>query len=273
MPSGPRPEDTLLEGARSSRGAPVHRASRFRHRWFSRRALLLHLTVIIVAPGCGLAGWWQADRALSGNGLSWVYSVEWPLFGVVAVAAWWQLVHEAPEAYRARKQRSTDGPSSASVHVTDAHGPAVPVVEAPIEPGVARLSTLLVAFVSFEFLLGFVAVFFVPVNRPSGWLPTSGKAIYLLHAAFGAVVAGAAVVLVVRTRSCGRAARVISWLGLTGVALAGGGGMLTVAQSLVRFLGLALMFLGPSLSVFSYAAPLMLKHGKSPFGPPAPDAP
>ena len=73
-------------------------------RWSSRRALLLHLAVAVVAPGCGLAGWWQATRALNGNGLSWVYSIEWPIFGLIAIAAWWQLVHEDPEAYEARKR-------------------------------------------------------------------------------------------------------------------------------------------------------------------------
>jgi hypothetical protein len=76
-----------------------------RQRWFSRRALLLHLTVILVAPACLLAAWWQATRALGGNTLSWFYSVEWPVFAVLAVVAWWHLIHEDPEAYRARKQR------------------------------------------------------------------------------------------------------------------------------------------------------------------------
>ncbi len=76
-----------------------------RQRWFSRRALLLHLTVVLIAPGCLVAAWWQATRALAGNGLSWFYSVEWPIFAVLAVGAWWHLIHEDPEAYRARKQR------------------------------------------------------------------------------------------------------------------------------------------------------------------------
>lgn len=78
-----------------------------RQRWFSRRALLLHLTVALVAPGCLVAAWWQATRALSGNGLSWFYSVEWPVFAVLAVVAWWHLIHEDPEAYKARKQVSS----------------------------------------------------------------------------------------------------------------------------------------------------------------------
>jgi integral membrane protein len=47
-------------------------AASVRRRWLSRRALLLHLEVLILAPACVVAGWWQATRALSGNELSWV---------------------------------------------------------------------------------------------------------------------------------------------------------------------------------------------------------
>jgi len=77
-------------------------------RWLSPRALLLHLAIAVFAPGCLVAGWWQATRALSGNGLSWFYSVEWPVFAVLGVVGWWQLVHEEPEVRRARKERGDD---------------------------------------------------------------------------------------------------------------------------------------------------------------------
>jgi hypothetical protein len=62
-----------------------------------------------VVPGCLLAGWWQVHRALSGNLLSYFYSLEWPLFAVLGVIGWWQLVHDvplphqAPEVARARR--------------------------------------------------------------------------------------------------------------------------------------------------------------------------
>jgi hypothetical protein len=45
-----------------------------------------------------LAGWWQVNRALSGNLLSYFYSIEWPIFAVLGVVAWWQLVHDQPLA-------------------------------------------------------------------------------------------------------------------------------------------------------------------------------
>jgi len=85
-----------------------------RQRWFSRRALFLHLAVGILVPGCLVAAWWQATRALGGNGLSWFYSVEWPVFAGLAIWGWWNLIHEDPEALRARKQRPPewDAPDS-----------------------------------------------------------------------------------------------------------------------------------------------------------------
>lgn len=57
---------------------------------------MLHLLLVTVVPGCLLAGWWQAHRALNGNLLSYFYSLEWPLFAVLGVIAWWQLVHDVP---------------------------------------------------------------------------------------------------------------------------------------------------------------------------------
>jgi hypothetical protein len=72
-------------------------------RWFRRRALVYHLLLLILAPGCLYAGWWQVHRAESGNTLSWLYAVEWPVFAVVAVIGWWQLIHEDPAAVDSRK--------------------------------------------------------------------------------------------------------------------------------------------------------------------------
>ncbi len=76
-----------------------------RQRWFSRRALALHLAILVWFPGCLVAGWWQVTRALGGNGLSYLYSVEWPVFAVVGVWGWWQLVHTDPETVGLRAQR------------------------------------------------------------------------------------------------------------------------------------------------------------------------
>jgi hypothetical protein len=65
-----------------------------RNRWLSGRAFVLHLLLITVVPACLLAGWWQVHRALSGNLLSYFYSVEWPIFAILGAVAWWQLIHD-----------------------------------------------------------------------------------------------------------------------------------------------------------------------------------
>lgn len=76
-----------------------------RDRWLSRRAITLHVAVVLWVPGCLFAGWWQVTRALDGNGLSYLYSVEWPVFAIVGVWMWWSLLHTDPDSVGARAQR------------------------------------------------------------------------------------------------------------------------------------------------------------------------
>ncbi len=78
-------------------------------RWLGPRALLLHLLLVVVAGGCLIAGWWQLHRALGGNGLSWFYTFEWPVFAGFAGFGWWQLLHEPPKArLERRRERHQD---------------------------------------------------------------------------------------------------------------------------------------------------------------------
>lgn len=76
-----------------------------RKRWFSRRALGLHLALAIWFPGCLIAGWWQATVAMAGNSLSYLYAVEWPAFAVFAVVVWWNLIHDDPDAVGSKALR------------------------------------------------------------------------------------------------------------------------------------------------------------------------
>ncbi len=76
-----------------------------RNRWLSRRAFGLHFLLVTVVPGCLFAGWWQVHRALSGNLISYFYSIEWPVFALLGVLAWWQLIHDV------RLEREYDEPS------------------------------------------------------------------------------------------------------------------------------------------------------------------
>jgi DNA-binding transcriptional regulator of glucitol operon len=74
-------------------------------RWFSGRAIALHTTVLIVVFACLALGWWQLERALSGNTLSWVYTFEWPFFAAYAIFMWWRLLHEEPGSERRSRSK------------------------------------------------------------------------------------------------------------------------------------------------------------------------
>ncbi len=64
---------------------------------------MLHVAFVVIASGCLIAGWWQVHRAMQGNTLSYLYSVEWPAFAVVAGIGWWQMFHDTPEDIAKRK--------------------------------------------------------------------------------------------------------------------------------------------------------------------------
>ena len=51
----------------------------------------LHLAALVFVPGCAVAAWWQINRAADGNQLSYLYSVMWPVFGLLGIAFWWML--------------------------------------------------------------------------------------------------------------------------------------------------------------------------------------
>ena len=65
--------------------------------WLSRRAIKLHVVILIVVPAFLALCLWQISRALGGNTLSWAYVFEWPLFAGYAVYMWWRFLHEAAE--------------------------------------------------------------------------------------------------------------------------------------------------------------------------------
>jgi hypothetical protein len=64
-----------------------------RERWLSKRAVSLHMAVLVFVPGCAVAAWWQINRAADGNQLSYLYSVMWPAFAVLGAVFWWVLIH------------------------------------------------------------------------------------------------------------------------------------------------------------------------------------
>lgn len=89
-----------------------------------------HGALAVWAPGCLLAGWWQATRAFDGNALSYLYSVEWPVLAVLGGIAWWNFVHDDPDSVgsrglrlRMRQSPSVDGTAEASQQWDDSGDP------------------------------------------------------------------------------------------------------------------------------------------------------
>ncbi|HYN93895.1 MAG TPA: hypothetical protein VES42_08605, partial [Pilimelia sp.] len=57
--------------------------------------LLRHGLAAALIGAFAALGWWQIRRAVSGNGLSWAYAVEWPVFAAFVAFLWWREVrHE-----------------------------------------------------------------------------------------------------------------------------------------------------------------------------------
>jgi len=256
--SGGAPADSA-DRSRKDRSA---RAASVRRRWLSRRALLLHLEVAVVAPGCAVAGWWQATRALSGNGLSWFYSVEWPVFALLAIWGWWHLLHEDPDAYRRRKARLTDGQEETTVESSSRADPGREGAGV-VDGSTVRLARALVALLAAEFVLGIAAVVVIPFSRPGGWVPAKGAAVYAAHASLGVVAVLGAIALLVRLRGAPHTAHVVGWLGLVSIVVAGAGGLLTEARSTVRFFGMALMLIGTAFAAFAYMIPTLLSSRRT----------
>jgi hypothetical protein len=73
---------TPAEGAVPESSGPVWRFL------IAPRWLGWHLLMVVSFWGMLWLGDWQLHRALAGNGLSWAYTFEWPLFAGFAVVFW-----------------------------------------------------------------------------------------------------------------------------------------------------------------------------------------
>lgn len=57
-------------------------------RFFTPAWLVRHALAVVLSVGFVALGWWQLERATGGNGLSWAYTFEWPLFALFVIALW-----------------------------------------------------------------------------------------------------------------------------------------------------------------------------------------
>lgn len=56
-------------------------------------ALKLHLTLTLGLGLCIAGFYFELNRAVGGNALSWAYVFEWPLFAGFAIYMWWNQLH------------------------------------------------------------------------------------------------------------------------------------------------------------------------------------
>jgi hypothetical protein len=182
--------------------------------------------------------------------------VEWPIFALLAIAGWWHLVHEDPEAFRARRWRSTRRERQrAGGGTVDATETLAPV---DVDAVAVRWAPMLAIATGVELVVGIAALVLIPFGRPAGWLPAHGAAIYGIHASFGLALGLGAAAFLVRVGRGGRIARLVGWLGAVGIVVAAAGGLLTEAQSVTRFFGICVMFLGTALALGAYLIPTAL---------------
>jgi DNA-binding transcriptional regulator of glucitol operon len=64
-----------------------------RRKYFSLRAIGLHVALICWIALCLVAAWWQVGRAIQGNALSYLYSIEWPVIGLLGILGWYSMLN------------------------------------------------------------------------------------------------------------------------------------------------------------------------------------
>jgi hypothetical protein len=70
-------------------------------------AAKVHCTLLVVLALCTLAFRFELARALGGNGLSWAYVFEWPLFAAFGLYMWWTVLHGRQGSQRDERNSAT----------------------------------------------------------------------------------------------------------------------------------------------------------------------
>jgi hypothetical protein len=91
-------------------GAPADRGDDVGERPAGAKTLNVHVTLVVVLALCAVAFRFELGRALGGNGLSWAYVFEWPMFAIFGVYMWWSVLHGGRTAGKRRRRSRPDTP-------------------------------------------------------------------------------------------------------------------------------------------------------------------
>ena len=81
-----------------------------------------HLLMVVSCWGMLWLGDWQLHRALAGNGLSWAYTFEWPLFAGFAVVFWARTIRDEFRIKRGGGQVLAEAGAAAAADLPDGFG-------------------------------------------------------------------------------------------------------------------------------------------------------
>jgi len=81
-----------------------------------------HLLMVVSFWGMLWLGDWQLHRALTGNGLSWAYTFEWPLFAGFAVVFWARTIRDEFRIKRGGGQVLAEAGAAAAADLPDGFG-------------------------------------------------------------------------------------------------------------------------------------------------------
>src|SRR5579862_4849528 len=109
-------------GAAQSESGPAWRFL-FQPRW-----LAWHLLMVVSFWGMLWLGDWQLHRALAGNGLSWAYTFEWPLFAGFGLVFWARTIRDE---FRLRRGYDPEAAHAAETGPVLPEGLGVRAIERP----------------------------------------------------------------------------------------------------------------------------------------------